>query len=109
MPQVVLITGPQDINKYLPYITGTVEVSEQWGGGGGGGGGRMEGLTDISSGLKVMLPLKMFKTRFPSLLRLVYQWPWYVPSCLWNGAYKTFPSFIIIRFIMTNDGKYKTS
>ena len=38
MPLVVLITGPQDINKYLPYITGTVEASEQWGGGGGGEG-----------------------------------------------------------------------
>ena len=39
-----------------------------------------EGLTDISSGYEVMLPLKLSKTKFPSLL---------------------------IRFIMTIDGKYK--
>ena len=55
----------------------TVEASQHWGGGGGGGGD----LTDLSSGYEVMLPLKIFKTKFPSLL---------------------------IR-IITIDGKYKTS
>ena len=45
----------------------------------GGGGG---GLTDQSSGYKVMLPLKTFKTKFHSLL---------------------------VRFIMRSDGKYKYS
>ena len=44
-----------------------------------GGGG---GLTDLSSGYEVMLPLKISKTKFPSLL---------------------------ITFIMTFDGKHKTN
>ena len=44
-----------------------------------GGGG---GLTYLLSGYAVVLPLKTFKTKFPSLL---------------------------IRFIMTIDGKYHTS
>ena len=45
------------------------------------GGGE---LTDLSSGCDVMFPLESFKTKCPSLLRL-------------------------LRFVMTIDGKYKTS
>ena len=53
------------------FYTGPTEAREHWGGGGGG-----------ADRYEVMLPLKIFKTKFPSLL---------------------------IRFIMTIDGKYKTS
>ena len=48
----------------------------------GGWGVGMCGVTEFSSGYKVILPQKSFITKFPSLL---------------------------IRFIMTTDGKYKTS
>ena len=50
--------------------------------GGGGGGGGEKGKADISGEYEVMLTLKMFKTKFPSLL---------------------------IRFMMTIIGKYKTN
>ena len=63
-------------------ITDTAEASEHWGGEGGGG----EGLTDISSGYEVMLLLKISKIKFLSFIKTT-----------------------LVSFIMSIDGKCKTS
>ena len=47
----------------LPLADGLILVTIS---GGGGGGERERGLTDLLIGYEVILPMKNFKTKFPS-------------------------------------------
>ena len=57
----------------------------------GGGGG---GWTYIMKGLKILLaqgPLKVVMIVTMKDMKAMVIWPWYVLSCLWDGAYKKIP------------------